>query len=292
MRIRILILAVVTLASFGLKPAWSDTVTVDLEYRTDTLAWQLYAKVVDTAGGNNGLNGIAALRAMIDNINFGTNGDAVNIAVGIGAVDPIAQGTPFERAPVLQTAGGTIDIVYGQDTSVPASVVGGVGVATRALIVDGTFASAALPPAFGNDDLGLTTDGNFLNAAAPGPFGNALPFSSVTLNVLNVTPAGGLAGDYNGNSTVDAADYTVWRDNLGGNASAFAAGSRQGSNTGPINATDYAYWKSNFGSPGSGAFAAPVPEPSTIGLLILAVGTAVVARGKRPIRRDQFEQQQ
>ncbi len=285
MRTRSLIIAVLAIASFIAKLASADTVTVDLEYRTDTLAWQLYAQVVDTAGGNNGLNGIAALRAMIDNINFGTNGDAVNIATGIGAIDPIAQGTPFERSPVLMTSGGTIDIVYGQDTSAPASVVGGVGVAARALIVDGTFASAALPPAFGDDDLGLTTDGNFLNVAAPGPFGNALPFSGLTLNVINVTPASGLAGDYNGNGQVDAADYTVWRDNLGGDASVFSAGSRQASNTGPINTTDYTYWKSNFvSSPGSGAFASPVPEPSTIGLLLLAICASLVTRGERSLR--------
>ena len=38
-------------------------------------------------------------------------------------------------------------------------------------------------------------------------------------------PVTGLVGDYNNDSVVDAADYTVWRDNLGGNA-AVAAESR------------------------------------------------------------------
>jgi hypothetical protein len=104
------------------------------------------------------------------------------------------------------------------------------------------------------------------------------------LNVINVTPAGGLAGDYNGSGTVDAADYTVWRNNLGGDAAVFAAGSREGSNTGPINTTDYTYWKSQFGSTGSGAFAAPVPEPGTIGLSFLAVVASMIMRGKRSLR--------
>jgi hypothetical protein len=75
----------------------------------------------------------------------------------------------------------------------------------------------------------------------------------------------GLAGDYNGDGTVDAADYTLWRDNLGGDASALAAGSRDPANFGPVSVEDYAFWTNNLGNSNGGAAAAvAVPEPMTI----------------------------
>ncbi len=74
-----------------------------------------------------------------------------------------------------------------------------------------------------------------------------------------------LAGDYNQNGTVDAADYTLWRNGLGSIYSI----------------DDYAIWKTNFGqSSGSGSAAQAagststvVPEPATA--LLLAFGLFV-----------------
>lgn len=81
-----------------------------------------------------------------------------------------------------------------------------------------------------------------------------------------------VAGDYNGDGAVDAADYTVWRNTLGQTGPGLAA-----DGTGPagtpdnvVDALDYAYWRSNFGA-GSGrgaAGSATVPEPSAAGLLL------------------------
>ena len=62
--------------------------------------------------------------------------------------------------------------------------------------------------------------------------------------VADATPA---VGDYNNNGTVDAADYTVWRNNLGGPGTALA--NRDPNNgTGPVAAADYNSWKANFGN--------------------------------------------
>ena len=47
---------------------------------------------------------------------------------------------------------------------------------------------------------------------------------------------------------VDAADYTVWRNNLGTN---FAMPNRHPSLTGPINQFDYDVWKADYGNPTS-----------------------------------------
>ncbi len=97
--------------------------------------------------------------------------------------------------------------------------------------------------------------------------------------VLFATIPAGLPGDYNGDSVVNLADYTLWRNNLGGDASsAFAAGSRNPLNTGVIDADDYTFWKSNFGSTALSAIQAPaaVPEPTTSCYLLLAAGVLMI----------------
>ena len=98
-------------------------------------------------------------------------------------------------------------------------------------------------------------------------------------NVVYVSTAG-VTGDYNGDGTVNAADYTVWRDNLG--SSVTPGMGADGNDNGVIDAADYSVWKSNFGLTGNAAGSlkgAAVPEPATavLGLLGL-VGLAGVAR--------------
>jgi hypothetical protein len=70
-----------------------------------------------------------------------------------------------------------------------------------------------------------------------------------------------LLGDYNGNNTIDAAVYTVWRDLLG------TAGPLPNDPTPEsIDLSDYQYWKDHFGATlGSGSVVAggAVPEPTT-----------------------------
>lgn len=87
-------------------------------------------------------------------------------------------------------------------------------------------------------------------------FGNT---DVVRLTITN--SASGVAGDYNNDGTVDAADYTVWRDHLG-----LAVDMPNDTTLGTVTADDYGVWKSNYGnSVGAGA---AVPEPSAIALLL------------------------
>jgi hypothetical protein len=78
-----------------------------------------------------------------------------------------------------------------------------------------------------------------------------------------------LAGDYNDNGVVDAADYVVWR-----NAPASATLPND-TTPGIISAADYAVWRSNFGNSlfmGSASTVnSAVPEPNSLLLAILAV---------------------
>lgn len=93
--------------------------------------------------------------------------------------------------------------------------------------------------------------------------------------IVEQVTAGGLDGDYNDNGTVDAADYTVWRDNLG-TTNALPNDAIGGT----IGTAQYTQWVNNFGmTAGSGS---AVPEPMSV--LLLAVGGLVSAYGRKRTR--------
>lgn len=76
---------------------------------------------------------------------------------------------------------------------------------------------------------------------------------------LAVSLIAGLRGDFNGDGIVDAADYSVWRDGLGGK----------------YTLSDYDKWKSNFGASGLGtagiASTTAVSESSALGLFAAGI---------------------
>jgi len=81
----------------------------------------------------------------------------------------------------------------------------------------------------------------------------------------------GVPGDYNGDGTVNQADYTVWRDNLG----AAMALRNEGESTTPgqVTVEDYVFWKTQFSAiTGGGALTfgnSSVPEPSALSIVAL-----------------------
>jgi autotransporter-associated beta strand protein len=119
-------------------------------------------------------------------------------------------------------------------------------------------------------------NGNFnetlLPALSGGLFWNVLyGAQSVILAVAPTNSLATIPGDFNLNGTVDAADYTVWRNYLG---TSFA--DADANFDGQVTAADFGIWKSNFGiSLVSGGFAAiaieSVPEPTTATLLSLGL---------------------
>jgi hypothetical protein len=83
----------------------------------------------------------------------------------------------------------------------------------------------------------------------------------------------GVAGDYNGNGVVDAADYVRWRN--GGPLQNEVA------TIGTVTAEDYTEWRSRFGNTsgsGSSLGGGAIPEPTTSGLLALAISLAAIGR--------------
>ena len=92
-----------------------------------------------------------------------------------------------------------------------------------------------------------------------------------TFQIDAVTMSQAVPGDYNGNNSVDAADYTIWRNTLGSTSDLRANGDNTGASTNTIDQADYEYWRSRFGNTsGSGSVVSGVPEPSTVLLLGLA----------------------
>ena len=86
----------------------------------------------------------------------------------------------------------------------------------------------------------------------------------------------GLPGDYNENQVVDAADYVVWRDRLGG------GGTLPNDSTPGIGQDDYARWRTNFSrtsGPGA-ANGAAVPEPAAA-IMVFALLAASMTRVRR-----------
>jgi hypothetical protein len=76
-------------------------------------------------------------------------------------------------------------------------------------------------------------------------FANVIP-------TYSFTTTGGPLGDYNANGTVDAADYTVWRDTLGSTTDFRANGSNEGASLDLIDQADYEVWKNAFGEGSEG----------------------------------------
>lgn len=84
-----------------------------------------------------------------------------------------------------------------------------------------------------------------------------------------------LAGDYNGDGTVDAIDYTVWRDSFGQNGTGLVA---DGNGDETVDHDDYIMWKENFGESlnlGSGAVSSNVPEPLSVASLLMGVAACL-----------------
>ena len=107
----------------------------------------------------------------------------------------------------------------------------------------------------------------------------------LTFYIDNVVVGLSVQGDYNGNGVVDAADYTVWRNNLGKEFTVTPTpADGDGDGDGEVTIADYEYWKARFGMTevGAGAItAAAVPEPITSMLVFtMSVFLSVVRRDR------------
>jgi hypothetical protein len=191
--------------------------------------------------------------------------------IAIGASSPSFN---FDVYNLLATAGFTANLDF--DSVIPfgspAAFATDLAASAGSLVLAGgaghTF-HTSLPAT----SLGMFSANYFLNFSDENIAG-ALN-KSISLSLTGKTI---LAGDYNGDSIVDAADYIVWRSSLGQSVTAFA--SADGDGNGVIDNADYDVWRANFGLTaavsGSALGTSKVPEPISIAYLLVAfIGRAL-----------------
>jgi hypothetical protein len=107
-------------------------------------------------------------------------------------------------------------------------------------------------------------------------------YGDLYLNILRDATEPRLAGDYNRNGVVDAADYVVWRKTVRRSGYGLAA---DGDGNLFVDADDYAYWKVRFGLTPALATAASgtlpydiIPEPTTAAMLMVGIMAVSVSR--------------
>jgi hypothetical protein len=140
------------------------------------------------------------------------------------------------------------------------------------------------PTASGNGSYMWLTAGAWLYAKWD--FTGSTDRSWSAIRLKQITPILGPPpdGDYNGNGTVDTADYVVWRDELGQLNPALLS---DGFEDGFIDEYDYYFWEERFGNTSSSGAAGmqslgAVPEPAGL-LLRLSIVAACLTwrRGNR-----------
>ena len=128
--------------------------------------------------------------------------------------------------------------------------------------------------------------GNYMFTLEPTNLGQPSQADRAAMAVLQPYFADDLPGDFNFDGTVDAADYTVWRDSFGQTGAGLDADNNV---DGIVDELDYAAWKASFGQSLAGAgsaASAAVPEPAALVLVaISSLALGASARRRSPSRR-------
>ncbi len=183
-------------------------------------------------------NATANLRGGITRVSAGTLALTGNAAIP-GGINDATLGDLYTTIDLKSD--GTLDVSGTTTTASTAPLQQIIGAGT--IVGNYNHAQGRLRPGdvtFGDSNSTTATAGKLT-------FANTLNISGGTIN-YDLAPAG-VVGDYNSNNVVDAADYTVWRDNLGTNN---PLPNRDSANGGAISAADYTSWKGHFGQTSAG----------------------------------------
>jgi beta-glucanase (GH16 family) len=131
-----------------------------------------------------------------------------------------------------------------------------------------------------------TSKNIILNLAVGGDFGGDPNGSTVWPQTLQVDyvrywrPATqAMSGDYNLDGLVDAADYTLWRNNVGRTGTRLSA---DGNGDQVVDHLDYTIWAATYGQVTTATSSgAGVPEPQSVAMTI---GAAIISRFLTPMR--------
>jgi autotransporter-associated beta strand protein len=111
-------------------------------------------------------------------------------------------------------------------------------------------------------------------------------FSGTGLLGITTLPISGLAGDFNNDGYVDAADYSLWRDNEGAVEGTLE---NVGEVLGVIGSEHYDLWASNYGATiyaAASTSAVAIPEPHASALLLLALGALIASAEPRTAKES------
>jgi hypothetical protein len=156
------------------------------------------------------------------------------------------------------------------------------GALTAGGILDIDFLNGFTPAAGNSFDLfDFSSANGAFTLALPGlPVGlNWNASNLLTTGVLSVSSALGPNADFNGDNRVDGADFVLWQRGLGmGGQSTNANGDAD--RNGTINAADLTVWRTQIGTnPNAAPVSSAVPEPSSA--LLIVVACALIARRAR-----------
>jgi autotransporter-associated beta strand protein len=227
-------------------------------------------------GGALSVNGSLAGPVTVNNtgalLGTGNISGLVNVASG-GMLTPGNSAGALTIASLALDAGSQTQIELAgtaRGSQYDAVLVGGsasLGGALNVSLLGGFMPS--LSDRFDIIDWGTRT-GMFQNVNLPALSGGLGWNTSQLYSQGALIVVSGLAGDYNNDGTVSAADYTVWRNNLG----ALAGTLLNDVDGAPIGRAQYDTWKANYGLslPGSGSHTATiVPEPASAVTLVTMI---------------------
>jgi autotransporter-associated beta strand protein len=262
-----------TMASFAKPVTWSGAWS--LAAGTSTLAVQTgvdttISGIISGADGTSALAKSAAGKLTLSNTNAYAGGTTIS-------------GGTLEMSGASATLGSGNVFVSGNGTSL--AIDSGVtnALSDTATVSLSGFATMNVGAGVNDRVSTLILDGaqqpNGTYGSSQSGAVNKLDFYFAGTGVITVGPSI-LAGDYNNDGVVNAADYVVWQNNIG-----------QPSQTLPndttgviVGAAQYNLWQSNFGdtvpAPGAGSSlgGAAVPEPSSVALLVLGLIAAGIVK--------------
>lgn len=98
--------------------------------------------------------------------------------------------------------------------------------------------------------------------------------TTMTVNLselsIEVEALANLPGDFNEDGSVDAADYTIWRDNLGNTVTPYTEGDADGN--GIVDNADYDLWVTNYGATSASTSSKINAVPEPISMLLFLFG--------------------
>lgn len=255
----------------------------------------------------NTLNDVNIAGGAFESVQFSGTGTKVNISGGEfsdgpflvenNAIANISGGTfgnDFEVASdaVANVSGGS----FGWDVDIDAG--GTLNLIGTKFIVDGIDRTSEVAQAKANGQdftlnplnppmllTGIFTDANqfaFEFVAADPELADEASTLAPNATVNLIVGAPQLDGDFNGDGSVNLADYTVWRDNLGAGNESIIGFAGDGLNG--VDGADYLVWKNNFSGSISPLQLATnqIPEPAS--LAICGVGLVALASLSRNAR--------